>query len=125
MIRDFLVAITFFFGPMLLMFVLRSLGPLIVAWFESRRQRASKNNIINITPKPEKTPSLAFVMAAVIVGALSAYWAWHYTQQGGNHLRKMQYVPAHLDQNGHIIPGKFVKNGRDTQKLDAPRSPNG
>lgn len=108
MIRDLLVAIVFFFGPMLLLFVLRNLGPLIRLWLAVRRQRRAQPDIIDVSPKSGGGPSPGFVAIAILAGVLSAYWAWHYTRQGGGESRDMQYVPAYLDSHGHLVPGRLV-----------------
>lgn len=115
MIRNLLVAAVFFFGPMLLMFLLRNLGTLFRLWMAARRHRQAQPDIIDISPRLRTRPSLAFVAVAVLVGAISAYWAWRYTQRPVTNLDQ-QYVPAHLDAHGQLVPGRQVP---DSPKPDA------
>ena len=104
MIRRLLVAAVFFFGPMLLMFMLRGLGQLFRLWLAERRRRRAQPEIIDISPRMQARASPGFIVVAILAGALSAYWAWHYTQQKVGNL-DLQYVPAHLDAEGHLVPG--------------------
>jgi|GEM_PF-2433162 len=109
MIRDLLVAAVFFFGPMLVMFVLRNLASLFSLWLVVRRQRRLQPKVIDVSPTVDRSPSLAFVALAILIGALSAYTAWHHTRQETmGHNLELQYVPAHLDDHGRMIPGKLV-----------------
>ena len=117
MIRRLLVAAVFFFGPMLLMFLLRNLGVLYRFWMAARRRRQARPDIIDITPHLRAKPSLAFVAVAVVLGGASAYWAWHYTQQPPAN-PDQQYVPAHMDAQGRLVPGRMIPV---PQKPDAGR----
>ena len=107
MIRNLLVAAVFFFGPMLLMILLRNLGMLFRLWLAERRRQRAQPDIIDITPRLRTRPSWAFVAIAILAGSLSAYWAWRYTQRPTVGLGQ-RYVPAHLDAEGHLVPGRLV-----------------
>jgi len=108
MIRDLLVAAVFFFGPMLVMFVLRNLASVFSLWLVLRRQQRLQPKVIDVSPTVDRSPSLAFVALAILVGVLSAYTAWYHTRQETGHKLNLQYVPAHLDDHGRVIPGKLV-----------------
>ncbi|HXH64269.1 MAG TPA: hypothetical protein VNH42_02040 [Mariprofundaceae bacterium] len=112
MIRDLLVAIVFFFGPMLVMFVLRNLAWVFKLWLELRRQRRMQPEVVDVTPqRSDSGPSLAFVALAILIGGLSAYLAWNHTRQNAGTNLDMQYVPAHLDAQGRVVPGRLVPKG--------------
>lgn len=106
MIRDLLVAAVFFFGPMLAMFLLRNLGVVYRFWMAARRRRQAQPDIIDITPHLRAKPSLGFVAVAIVLGGASAYWAWHYAQRPAVSVDQ-QYVPAHLDAQGQLVPGRM------------------
>lgn len=121
MIRDLLVAVLFFFGPMLVMFVLRNLALLFRLWWELRRQRRMQPEVIDVTPGAVGGPSFGYVALAILIGALSAYLAWHHTHQKPRNL-DMQYVPAHLDDQGHLVPGRLVpRDGAPDSGATHPR----
>ncbi len=114
MIRDLLLAIVFFFGPMLVMFVLRNLALLFRLWLAVRRQRRMQPEIIDVTPDAVGGPSLGYVALAILIGALSAYLAWQHTHQGVASNLDMQYVPAHLDDQGRLVPGRLAPKKEGT-----------
>jgi hypothetical protein len=107
MIRNLLVAAVFFFGPMLLMILLRNLGTLFRLWLAARRRRRAQPDIIDISPHLRARPSWAFVAVAILFGGICAYWAWQYTQRPVVGIDQ-RYVPAHLDAHGHLVPGRLV-----------------
>jgi hypothetical protein len=112
MIRNLLVSAVFFFGPMLLMILLRNLGTLFRLWMAARHRRRAQPDIIDISPHLRARPSLAFVAVAILFGGICAYWAWHYTQGPAVGVDQ-RYVPAHLDAHGHLVPGRLVSPSPD------------
>jgi hypothetical protein len=121
MIRDLLVALVFFFGPMLVMFVLRNLALFFRLWLVARRERRTQPQIIDVSPASSSGPSLGFVALAILIGGLSAFLAWQHTRAGANRNLDMQYVPAHLDDQGHVVPGRLVpKSGAPDSDSNRP-----
>jgi hypothetical protein len=107
MIRSIFVSILFFFGPAILMFMLRNLFLFTRAWLRLRRQRQQQEHeVIDITPHKHASPSMMFNIAAIVVGLICAFLAWQEMRSGPE--VPMHYVPAHVDEHGKIVPGKLV-----------------
>ncbi|HKI62554.1 MAG TPA: hypothetical protein VKA31_09700 [Mariprofundaceae bacterium] len=107
MIRNILVAIVFFFGPALLMFMLRNGILLFRLWLFNRRQRAMQPEVIDITPVPEKKgASRWFYLLAFLLGLATAVSAFMYLQTADSEPR--HYVPAHVGSDGKVVPGKWT-----------------
>ncbi len=106
MIRSLLLSILFFFGPTLLMFLLRHLVLMLRFWLLMRKQK-KQDEIIDITPVAEHRVSVWFVLVAIIVGLLSAFAAWHHIAAPVQ--TSAQYVPAHIDAEGNFIDGHYLK----------------
>jgi len=98
MIRNIFVTLLFFFGPALLMFVLRNM---FLAWRHRRIHK--KSNVIDITPIDPSSPSRFFVMSAVTVGIIFAYLAWSQINYHDGS-RGTQYTPAHINAQGELVP---------------------
>lgn len=106
MIRSIFVSALFFFGPAILMFMLRNLFLFSRAWLRLRRaQKKQEAEIIDITPHKHGSPSMLFNIAAIAVGLICAFLAWQEMTSGPE--EKQQYVPAHVNEQGKIIPGKM------------------
>ncbi|MDX8403765.1 MAG: hypothetical protein R8K54_05090 [Mariprofundaceae bacterium] len=106
MIRSIFVSALFFFGPAILMFMLRNLFLFSRAWLRLRRaQQKQEAEIIDITPHKHGSPSMLFNIAAIVVGLICAVLAWQEMNSGVE--EEQQYVPAHVDQQGKITPGKM------------------
>lgn len=105
MIRNLLIALVFFFGPTILMLVLRNLLLLLLAWNQVRRKKAMEPHIIDVTPKPRKRAPAWYIVLAVLIGLASAWFAWKEVQYTETEVR--QYVPAHLGPDGKIVPGHW------------------
>jgi len=111
MIRNILTVIVFFFGPAILMFMLRNLFLFLKAWLSMRDARNAEPEVIDITPKPAVAIPAWFKLLAVLVGLLSAGLAWQLLSSGVEPQR--HYVPAYVDQQGKIVPGHWEPaNGR-------------
>jgi len=108
MIRSIFVSALFFFGPALLMFLLRNVFYLSRAWLRLRRiQKKQEHEVIDITPhKHHGSPSLFFNITAIVVGLICAFLAWQEMRSGPE--VPMHYVPAHVDERGKIVPGAMM-----------------
>ncbi len=107
MIRSIFVSALFFFGPALLMFMLRNLFLLLRAWLRLRRQRKKQEHeIIDITPHKHGSPSMLFNIAAIVVGLVSAFLAWQ--EMGSGPEQRQHYIPAHINEHGKVMPGARV-----------------
>lgn len=102
MIRNLLVALLFFFGPALLMFMLRNIVLLM-----RLRLRSRQPDVIDVTPVGERRAPVWFYVLAGIVGLAAAIAAFLYLQ---NHTPRESriYVPAHVGEDGHIVPGHWI-----------------
>lgn len=107
MIRSIFVSALFFFGPALLMFMLRNLFLFLRVWLRLRRMRKEQEqDVIDITPHKHASPSVLFNIAAIAVGIICAFLAWQEMNKGAG--EKMHYVPAHVNEEGKVIPGKMM-----------------
>jgi hypothetical protein len=108
MIRSIFVSILFFFGPALLMFMLRNMFFLSRAWLRLRRiQKMQEHEVIDITPhKHHGSPSMFFNIAAIVVGLVCAFLAWQEMSSGPE--ERQHYVPAHIDEYGKVVPGAMM-----------------
>jgi len=115
MIRSIFVSALFFFGPALLMFMLRNLFLFLKVWLRlRRRKKEQEHDVIDITPHKHASPSLLFNIAAIAVGIVCAFLAWQEMKSGSE--EKMHYVPAHVNEEGKVVPGKMVP-------IEAPKAP--
>ncbi len=99
--RRILIAALFFFGPALVMMLLRSMIPLAIAWLRARRER---NRVIDVTPVDSGHPRWFWPLAFVL-GLLSAAGAWYMLDRAES--PKGHYVPAHVDEQGRVVPGHW------------------
>jgi len=97
--RYLLITLLGFFGPALLMFLLR------LFWYQLRHQWLTKRNqpeIIDITPTHNKRPSKMFITTWLIVSVCcTALLLWQIDDSPAN---KQTYVPAHVDAQGNFVP---------------------
>ncbi len=106
MIRNILLAIVFFFGPALLMFMLRNIVLLLRLRLQQRRQHHGSPEVIDITPTIEKkTASRWFYAFAAGLGIAVAVSAFMYLQSVDGEVR--HYVPAHVSEDGKLVPGHW------------------
>jgi len=118
MIRSIFVSALFFFGPALLMFMLRNMFFLSRAWLRLRRiKKMQEHEVIDITPhKHHGSPSMFFNITAIIVGLVCAFLAWQEMSSGPE--ERMHYVPAHVDEYGKVVPGAMMP-----MKESEPKTP--
>ncbi|OIO71223.1 MAG: hypothetical protein COW19_06320 [Zetaproteobacteria bacterium CG12_big_fil_rev_8_21_14_0_65_55_1124] len=105
--RSIIITLCFFFAPIILMFAVRHLTLLLRIWLAWRRARRDGVDIIDITPGKPHPPSRKFIVFAVVVGLICAALVWMRlgdpAQPGG------EYVPAHMDAQGQLVPGQHQK----------------
>lgn len=107
MMRSIIVSLLFFFGPALMMYVVRKLFLIGRIWLRLRRlRRQQEHEIIDITPHKHGSPSMLFNVAAVIVGLTCAYLAWQEMNREPESIQR--YEPAHVDKSGKVVPGRMV-----------------
>lgn len=107
MLRSLLVSLFFFFGPALLLFLLRNLFLMFRYWLHMKKvQQAAEADIIDITPHHKRKPSNLFVIIAITVGIVSAVLVWFEMQD--HTPQKMKYIPAHVNEQGVTVPGRLV-----------------
>jgi len=105
--KSIFISLLFFFGPVLLMFALRYIGLLVRFWLLWRRQKRHGPDVIDITPRKPHPPSIRFVILAIAVGLIIAGLVWNRLSEKNEHADT--YVPAHVNQEGHLVPGHFQK----------------
>ncbi len=116
--RNLLVVIVFFFGPALVMLMLRSLLPLLAAWL---RARSKARQVIDVTPRKRALPRW-FWPLALVLGAASAALAWQ-SLRGADAPAARHYVPAHMDESGYVVPGHWAEGpaaGGSAPRLKSP-----
>jgi len=105
MIRQLFITLLFFFGPTLLVVVLRHLVLLLHLAVRLKRQR-NDPDIIDITPTSPGRPPRWFVVAAMLIGFACAWLAWWSLANAP--APATHYVPAHITATGEIVPGAMV-----------------
>jgi len=105
MIRSIIVTLFFFFGPALLMLLLRNI---FLFWQFRRGLNRQDPDIIDITPnKHQKTPPSRFFLAsAITVGLIFAWLAWSQMHSLPPH-EGLQYIPAHINQEGKLVDAHY------------------
>ncbi len=103
--RQWFITVLFFFGPILLLFLLRHLGWMLRLWLALRRSRNEDAGVIDITPERPGPPSRWFLALTLVLGLVTAMLVWHRLQTHDEPGR--EYVPAHLDASGRLVPGHF------------------
>lgn len=106
MMRSIIISLLFFFGPALMMFVLRKLFLIARIWLRLRDLQRQEDDVIDITPHKQESPSMVFKMAAIIVGLTCAFLAWQEMNSEPEEVQR--YVPAHMDDQGRLVPGSMV-----------------
>lgn len=107
MLRSLLVSLFFFFGPAVLLFLLRTVFLMLRYQWHMRKVRAAEEaNVIDITPHHKRKPSNLFVAVAITVGLISAILVW--LEMQGHEPQKMKYIPAHVNEQGVTVPGQLV-----------------
>jgi len=113
MIRNLLIAVFFFFGPALLMFVARNLFMLALLWLKMRHKREQEHKVIDITPIHNHRHPNWYVIIVVIVSLTCAVTVFMELQKSVD-VVPQQYVPAYTDDSGKIIQGHWEPKAPET-----------
>jgi len=106
MIRSIFVSLFFFFGPALLLFMLRNLVLLLLLRAKHRREKAPEPEVIDITPvDKERAPNWFYALVAVISLAIAVTVFMQIEKKVD--VEVQQYVPAHTDASGNIVTGDW------------------
>ncbi|MDX8408568.1 MAG: hypothetical protein R8J84_00790 [Mariprofundales bacterium] len=105
MIRQIFITLLFFFGPALLVVVIRHLVLLLHLAMKLRHQQHDPE-IIDITPKEPGNPPRWFLFCAILIGFACAWLAWWWLADVP--APRMHYVPAHTEHSGKIVPSRMV-----------------
>jgi len=105
MIRSIFVSLFFFFGPALLLFMLRNLTLLLLLKAKSKQEKAQNIEIIDITPvKKERAPTWFYALV-VAISLACAVTVFMNLEHGQADVQK--YVPAYMDESGNIVSGDW------------------
>jgi hypothetical protein len=104
MIRNIFVTLIFFFGPALLMFVVRNV---FLFWRAKHAQKKQEPEIINITPSNQTPPSRFFLASAIAVGFIFAFFAWSQLSDTSP-ITNQTYIPAHINAQGDLVPQQRI-----------------
>ena len=105
MMRSLIIALFFFFGPALLMFMLRNMVLLFLVWMKQRQQHRQEQ-VIDITPVEKGRAPRWFYIVVVLISLASAVVVFNTLQQTEVAQRQV-YVPAHIDEHGRLVPGMY------------------
>jgi len=105
--RFVLVSLLFFFAPVIALFALRYLLLMLRIRSAWQHARDAEGKIIDITPRQPQPASRVFIVLAVLVGIACAALVW--SRMHENSAPEGTYVPAHVDTQGHLVPGHFKK----------------
>ncbi len=109
MIRSLFVSLFFFFGPALLLFMLRNLTLLLMLRAKNRHEKAQEPEIIDITPvDKERAPNWFYALVLVISLACAVMVFLQLEKQSDVDVH--QYVPAHINESGKIVTGDWKRN---------------
>jgi len=103
--RSIFVSALFFFGPVILIFIVRHLGLLLHLWLAYRKEHREAENVIDVTPGKPHPPSRTFILIAIVAGFAFAWMAWNHI--GEEPEGDKQYVPAQMGEQGKVIPGQL------------------
>jgi len=108
--RVLFLSMLFFFGPGLLLLMLRGLFRLYrYRLLQQRMHHAGE--VIDISPHhPLAPPSRWFIALAVGLGLFAALWAWRNFSAEPN--TDSVYRPAYLDAYGEVVPGEVMPKER-------------
>ncbi|MDX8404631.1 MAG: hypothetical protein R8K50_00595 [Mariprofundus sp.] len=99
-----LLTLLFFFGPALLMFALHRVAMVARYWWLMRGLQ-HQHDVIDITPTPpRRRPGTVFIVVSMLVASVFAGLAWQRMQSTPQNIQT-QYVPAHIDTYGNMVPG--------------------
>ncbi|MDX8398257.1 MAG: hypothetical protein R8K49_08065 [Mariprofundaceae bacterium] len=104
MIRNIIITLIFFFGPALLMLLLRQF---LFAWRIRQKIKKQHPDVIDITPSEQPaSPSRFFIISAMAVGCIFAYLVWNQLSSSSDNT-KQHYAPAHINAQGELIPESY------------------
>jgi hypothetical protein len=106
MIRNLLIAIFFFIGPAMLMFIARNLVLIGLLWLKKRHKRELEHKVIDITPIHNHRHPNWYVIIVVIVSLICAVTVFMELQKDVD-VEPQQYVPAYTDDSGRVVPGHW------------------
>jgi hypothetical protein len=107
MIRNILITALFFFGPAILMFVLRNVFLIVRLWWRVRALRQTQEaDVIDITPAKRTPPGRLFIISSLLVGAACAALVWF--EMSDAPVQPGEYIPAHINSEGELVPGRMV-----------------
>jgi len=104
MIRQIFITLLFFFGPTILMMVIRHFVLLLHIMRRRNRYRGGPE-IIDVTPVAPGSAPRWFVVVSMLIGFACAWLAWW--ALADQPATPMRYQPAHVDSAGKIIAGKW------------------
>jgi len=105
MIRSLFVSLFFFFGPALLLFMLRNITLLLLLRAKNKQQQVQEPEVIDVTPVNKDRAPTWFYTLVVAVSLTCAITVFIYLQNGDTEVHP--YVPAHIDKSGNIAPGDW------------------
>jgi len=105
MIRELFISIFFFFGPALLMLMLRNVTLLSLLWLKNRQQHAREEKIIDITPVEKHRAPRWFYALVIVISLISAVTVFINLEKDAAQVN--QYMPAHIDASGKIVSGDW------------------
>jgi len=106
MIRSLFVSLFFFFGPALLLFMLRNLTLLLL--LRAKNKQAQEPEVIDITPvKKDRAPNW-FYAIVVVISMSCAVTVFMNLEKG--EVEVQHYMPAHVDESGNIVTGGWKGN---------------
>ncbi len=106
MIRSLFVSLFFFFGPALLLFMLRNLTLLLLLKAKGRQEQAHQVEVIDITPvKKGRAPTWFYALVVAI--SLSCAVTVFMNLDHGEDTEVQHYVPAHVDESGNVVSGDW------------------
>ena len=106
MIRNLLISIFFFFGPAILMFMLRNGFLLLRLWLRARQAHEQEPRVIDVTPISDKKAP-AWFYALVVVVSLGCAVAVFIFLQSDVEAESRRYVPAYVGEDGKVVPGHW------------------
>lgn len=116
MIRSLFVSLFFFFGPALLLFMLRNLTLLLLVKAKNRREKAQEPEVIDITPVDKERAPTWFYALVVVVSLASAVTVFMQLEQKGD-VGVHQYVPSHMNESGELVPGHWISKPESKKPL--------
>ena len=105
MIRSLFVSLFFFFGPALLLFMLRNITLLLLLRAKNKQQKEQEPEVIDITPVEKDRAPTWFYALVVAISLACAVTVFINLQNGDTEIQK--YVPAHMDESGNIAPSDW------------------